>query len=100
MYIRALRTIPNLSVHTGRYLSSKVRMKRADGFGIVEVLKSEEKGSDVNLASYLLIDAYRSDCDIAVVVSNDSRFGISDRAHQTATREGHRHPQSTASAEP
>jgi hypothetical protein len=26
----------------------------------------------VNLASYLLIDAYRSDCDIAVIVSNDS----------------------------
>ncbi len=47
-------------------------MMRADGSGTVEVLKSEEKGSDVNLASYLLIDAYRSDCDIAVVVSNDS----------------------------
>lgn len=72
IYIRALRTLPNLTVHTGRYLSSKVRMMRADGYGTVEVLKSEEKGSDVNLASYLLIDAYRSDCDIAVVVSNDS----------------------------
>ncbi len=72
MYIRALRTLPNLTVHTGRYLASKVRMKRADGAGTVEVLKSEEKGSDVNLASYLLIDAYRSDCDVAVIVSNDS----------------------------
>jgi uncharacterized LabA/DUF88 family protein len=72
IYIRALRTIPNLTVHTGRYLASKVRMMRADGSGSVEVLKSEEKGSDVNLASYLLIDAYRSDCDIAVIVSNDS----------------------------
>ena len=47
-------------------------MKRADGPGYVRVLKSEEKGSDVNLASALLIDCYRSDCDIAVVVSNDS----------------------------
>jgi uncharacterized LabA/DUF88 family protein len=72
IYLRALRTIPNLTIHTGRYLASKVRMKRADGFGTVEVLKSEEKGSDVNLASYLLIDAYRSDCDISVIVSNDS----------------------------
>ncbi|MDQ3197954.1 MAG: NYN domain-containing protein [Verrucomicrobiota bacterium] len=72
IYIRALRTLPNLSVHTGRYLASKVRMKRADGFGTVEVLKSEEKGSDVNLASFLLIDAYQSDCDIAVIISNDS----------------------------
>jgi uncharacterized LabA/DUF88 family protein len=72
IYLRALRTIPNLTIHTGRYLSSKTRMKRADGSGTVEVLKSEEKGSDVNLASYLLIDAYRSDCDVAVIVSNDS----------------------------
>ncbi len=72
IYLRALRTIPCLSIHYGRYLSSKTRMRRADGLGTVEVLKSEEKGSDVNLASFLLIDAYRSDCDIAVIVSNDS----------------------------
>ena len=72
VYLRALRTISCLSIHTGRYLSSKTRMKRAVGSGTVEVLKSEEKGSDVNLASYLLIDAYRSDCDVAVIVSNDS----------------------------
>ena len=39
---------------------------------MVEVHKSEEKGSDVNLASRLLIDCYRSNCDIAVVMSNDS----------------------------
>ena len=72
IYLRALRTIPNLSIHTGRFLASKVWMMRANGSGKVEVLKSEEKGSDVNLASYLLIDAYSSDCDVAVVVSNDS----------------------------
>src|SRR5215469_18834712 len=37
----------------------------------VEVVKTEEKGSDVNLATYLLIDALLKDSDIAVVVSND-----------------------------
>lgn len=36
------------------------------------VLKTEEKGSDVNLAAHLLRDAYRKDCDCAVIVSNDS----------------------------
>ena len=71
-YLRALRTIPNLSIHLGSFLSNKVWMMRADGSGKVQVLKTEEKGSDVNLASYLLIDAYSSDCDIAVIVSNDS----------------------------
>jgi uncharacterized LabA/DUF88 family protein len=35
-------------------------------------LKTEEKGSDVNLASYILTDAYESDYDILVVISNDS----------------------------
>lgn len=36
------------------------------------VLKTEEKGSDVNLAAFLLRDAYRKACDCAVIVSNDS----------------------------
>jgi uncharacterized LabA/DUF88 family protein len=72
IYIRALRTIPNLTVHFGTFLASKVPMRRADGQGYVWVLKSEEKGSDVNLASHLLIDCYLSDCDIAVIISNDS----------------------------
>jgi hypothetical protein len=38
----------------------------------VEVLKTEEKGSDVNLATYLLLDAFDGDCEMALVVSNDS----------------------------
>lgn len=36
------------------------------------VVKTEEKGSDVNLATHLLVDAFRHDAEIAVVVSNDS----------------------------
>jgi hypothetical protein len=36
------------------------------------VLRTEEKGSDVNLASYLLLDAFRGDCEAAIVVSNDA----------------------------
>ncbi len=72
IYIRALRTIPNLTIYFGSFLATRVTMRRADGHGFVKVLKSEEKGSDVNLASHLLIDCYLSDCDIAVIVSNDS----------------------------
>jgi uncharacterized LabA/DUF88 family protein len=44
----------------------------ASGARTVEVLKTEEKGSDVNLATYLLLDAFRRNCDTAVVISNDS----------------------------
>ena len=38
----------------------------------VEVIKTEEKGSDVNLATHLLADAFRHDCEAAVVITNDS----------------------------
>ena len=36
------------------------------------VVKTEEKGSDVNLATHLLHDAHMGRFDVAVVVSNDS----------------------------
>lgn len=76
IYIRALETLPNLAVHYGRYLESEVRMPLANppasGARTVLVKKSEEKGSDVNIASYLLVDAFEKDCEAAIVISNDS----------------------------
>jgi hypothetical protein len=36
------------------------------------VIKTEVKGSDVNLAIFLLLDAFKMDCQTAVVLSNDS----------------------------
>ena len=75
-YLRALETIPYLTVHLGHFLSHPVRMPLAHpqsgGPPTVEVVKTEEKGSDVNLATYLLLDAFRTDCETAVVISNDS----------------------------
>lgn len=75
-YIRALNTTPGLSVHYGHFLSNTVRMPLANplpnGPRTVEVMKTEEKGSDVNIATYLLLDGFRGDYDQAVVVSNDS----------------------------
>ena len=39
---------------------------------MVSYLKREEKGSDVNVASHLLVDVYEGRIDAALVVSNDS----------------------------
>jgi uncharacterized LabA/DUF88 family protein len=39
---------------------------------MMSIIEREEKGSDVNLASYLLLDAFNREYDLAVVVSNDS----------------------------
>lgn len=36
------------------------------------VLRTDEKGSDVNLATHLVYDACKNDFDVAIVVSNDS----------------------------
>ena len=75
-YFRALATIPNLSFHYGFFLRRNVTMRlahpEADGPQTVTVSRAEEKGTDVNLACYLLLDAFDGDCDTAVVISNDS----------------------------
>lgn len=75
-YIRALKTIPNLSVHYGSFLTNIKRMRVVnpppDCPNTVEVVDTEEKGSDVNLATYLLIDAFDGDFDLAIILSNDS----------------------------
>lgn len=75
-YLRALATLPLVEIHFGHFVTRPVRLPRANRrpgeSRTVEVLRTEEKGSDVNLATYLLLDAFKSHCDTAVVVSNDS----------------------------
>jgi len=75
-YLRALGTLPSVEVHYGSFLTKPTRMMLADppavGPRTVEVIKTEEKGSDVNLATYLLVDAFRDDAEAFAVVSNDS----------------------------
>jgi hypothetical protein len=54
-YLRALATLPKVEVHLGSFLTKPTRMALADppvaGPRTVEVIKTEEKGSDVNLAT-------------------------------------------------
>jgi uncharacterized LabA/DUF88 family protein len=76
VYLRALATLPLVTTHLGQFKETQTRMRlarpRPRGAKTVLVLKSEEKGSDVNIASYLLLDAFRKRCTTAVVISNDS----------------------------
>lgn len=74
IYLRALRTIPNLSIAYGHFLTHSVSMALT---GVtptkrVWVDKTEEKGSDVNLASHLLRDAFRGTFQAAALITNDS----------------------------
>ncbi len=72
VYLRALRTIPHLEIIYGHFLSHEVNMPLANGSGSARVIKTEEKKSDVNIATHMLDDAYKNLYDLAVLVSNDS----------------------------
>jgi hypothetical protein len=74
IYLRALRTIPNLSITYGHFLTHAVSMALS---GVtptkrVWVDKTEEKGSDVNLAAHLVRDAFQGAFEVAALITNDS----------------------------
>jgi len=72
-YFRALKTIPELSIHKGSFLAREiVRPLVSDPTTYVQVHDTEEKGSDVNLASHLLLDAFNDTYDVALVLSQDT----------------------------
>ncbi len=75
-YLRALDTLSTVSIVYGTFLSHVVTMPLANpqpgGPRFVQVTKTEEKGSDVNLATHLLHDAWHNKYDVAAVITNDS----------------------------
>lgn len=84
LYFRALRTLPDVEIHDeGHFVQwAKVYpeypllyyypdfLSKPPKY--VRVLKPEEKGTDVNIASFLLKDCFMNKFDKAVVISNDS----------------------------
>jgi len=78
-YWRALRTIPNLEIIKGNFVSWAKYMPQLPLVynqngrpRKVQVLRTEEKGSDVNLAAYLIYDNCIKDTNESIVISNDS----------------------------
>jgi len=97
-YLRAIeKYIPEIEIYYGHFLSNEITAPLANTNPpqrvkvniwrhgtqktiiaettpdqLVKVIKTEEKGSDVNLAVHLLNDAWLNKYDCAVVVSNDS----------------------------
>lgn len=72
-YLRALSTLPKLDIIYGHFLTHEVLMPLVERPGAyAKVFKTEEKGSDVNIATHLLTDGYHGRFDAAVIVSNDS----------------------------
>jgi len=75
-FLRALATIPHIEIIFGHFLTNEVMMPLAGcppgAQKYAKVIKTEEKGSDVNIATHLLRDGYGGAYDAAVLVSNDS----------------------------
>ena len=77
-YIRALQSLRCCEIYYGFYLSNikkaPIAKPEKDGKKFIDIINTEEKGSDVNLATHLLLDGFKNKYDSAVVISNDSDF--------------------------
>lgn len=81
-YLRAIATLPTVSLHEGAYSTMRKERYLADPDARlptlaiphqkIQVIVNEEKGSDVSLATYLVADGFRNEFDVAIVISNDS----------------------------
>ena len=83
VYIQALTTLPNVEVIQGFYRKDAVLMPVHEEEcktcpvaknGFVKVVKLEEKRTDVNIASSMLLDAFNGNADAFVLVSGDTDF--------------------------
>lgn len=63
-----------------------------DAVFLVSTLHQEEKGSDVNVASHLLMDVFEHTIDAAVVVSNDSDLKLPVHVARERVPVGHVNP--------
>ena len=79
IYFRALRMNPKIELILGQFRSEAksfpVHPWDYDENGsplLAKVRFSQEKGSDVNLASHLIFDALKGKSDVYVVITNDS----------------------------
>ncbi|MDE0411390.1 MAG: NYN domain-containing protein [Gammaproteobacteria bacterium] len=74
-YLKAIKSyIPELDIIYGHFLETKVLCRPVNPkYGnLIEVFRTEEKGSDVNLAVHLVNDAHKDIFDCAIIISNDS----------------------------
>jgi uncharacterized LabA/DUF88 family protein len=76
LFLLALQTIPGLEIIYGHFLSHEVMVPVAQPAPgqpkYMQVIKTEEKGSDVNIAAHMVNDGHNGSYEVAILVSNDS----------------------------
>jgi uncharacterized LabA/DUF88 family protein len=74
-YHRALELHSGVEITLGHFLTHTQSVRRIDGSNErVLIRRTEEKGTDVNLAVGMVHDAYRDMFEVGVLISNDSDF--------------------------
>ena len=63
-----MKTRSDIELHFGHYLQKEIKCRNCGA----SWQSNEEKMTDVNIATQLLIDAFNDDFDVAIVVSGDS----------------------------
>ena len=83
IYLQALSTLPQVEIIQGFYSKNATWLpvyenacKTCDTAkdGMIRVVKLEEKRSDVNIATSMLMDAFNDKADVFVLVSGDTDF--------------------------
>jgi uncharacterized LabA/DUF88 family protein len=76
IYLNALHShIKEIQIIYGKFKMNKVRMPLIipqNNQVYADVYKTEEKGTDVNIAVHMLNDAWENKFDLAILISNDS----------------------------
>lgn len=91
IYLDALATVPEIETHFGNFQVNKGYAPIVDMASqppvflpvpqtttlqpwpnVVRIIKTEEKGSDVNLGVHLVRDAFQEKFDVAAVITNDT----------------------------
>jgi len=67
-YLEALSTLPDTSIFFGHYLAKPIRCHSCGS----QWTKHDEKMTDVNIATELLVDAFQERYDTALLISADS----------------------------
>ena len=76
-FLRALATLKDFDIFYGHFLTKETYMPGAGSppgtaLKYAKVIRTDEKGSDVNLATHLLWDGFKGRYKAAVLLTNDS----------------------------
>ena len=97
-YLAALSADSRITIELGYFALRKVREEAGQAGGPAIRKAPEEKGSDVNVASHLLIDIHTQAIDAAVLISNDGDLRLPAQHARTCVPTGTVNPRGRPTA--